>query len=136
MKNTQLEVKKSQMQITTETVRDLLKFDEFEYNCILFELGMKFIESIYKIDSPEYIHHSRSKMYWSWYRMQFDQCAAFYLNNAAALAHVQNMKQSILIRLFMNDMTFFACKSRSILMAFENYLNADKRYGKRSGKRV
>lgn len=136
MNTTQLKVKASSMRITSETVRDLLSFSEFDYNNTLFESGMQLLVEIYGLDTDQYLLHSRNKMFWSWYRIQFDHCAASYLSRASNLKHVRNMRPHILVSLFHNDMTFFCVKSRAIKTAFENYLNAYKRYGTRSGKGV
>lgn len=136
MNTTQLKVKASSMRITTETVRDLLSFSEFEYNNVLFESGLNLLIEIYGLDTKEYVIHSRNKMFWSWYRIQFDHCAASYLSRANNLKQVRNMRPQILVGLFYNDMNFFCVKSKFIKTSFENYLNAYKRYGKRSGKGV
>lgn len=134
MKTTQLNKKSAAMRVTSETVRDFLSFDELQYNTILFECGMAFLVEVYGIDTPQYIQHSRTKMFWSWYRMQFEHCSASYLSRASNLTRVQNMKPFILVSLFNNDITFFCVKSKFIKTSFKNYLNAYKRYGKRSGK--
>lgn len=134
MKYTQLQQKANSMKITSETVRDHLKFEEIEYNTILFNLGVQFLEKMFGADTDEYRVHSRSKLFWSWYRIQFDQCASSYLRHTAVLSHVQNMRVEILMKLFINDMTFFCLDSNGIQKAFKNYEDAFTRYRERSRK--
>jgi len=131
MNTTQLEKKATAVKVTSETVREFLAFDELEYNTILFESGMRFIERIYPLDSKEYILHSRNKVFWSWFRLCYDQSAASYLSRASNLKHVTNMRNGILISLFHKDMNLFCVNSNAIKESFKNYLKVHKRYGTR-----
>lgn len=134
MKKTQLAFVSGEMILTKETVKSKLNLTELEYNTILFEMGMTFIERVYPKSTDEYLLHSRNKMFWNWYQLQFHASAKSFLSRAACLRKVSNMKPQILVALFQNDMNFFCVHSMHIQKSFESYLNAYKRYGTRSCK--
>ncbi len=134
MKTTQLKLKNGEMILNKETVKHVLCFDEVEYGSILLEKGCEFLARVYGWYSPEYIRHSRSKLFWNWYRLQFDEVAKSYLRRLSTFRG--RVPRSILAAMFMNDIAFFCVKSNAVKKSFENYLYVEKRYGKRSGKAV
>jgi len=134
MKKTQLSHVSGEMILVKETIKAKLNLSELEYNTMLFDMGMIFIERVYPKGSDEYVLHSRNKLFWNWYVLQYHVSAKSFLSRAATLRHVSNMNIKVLNGLFQNDMGFFCVHSIHIQKAFDSYLNAYKRYGTRSCK--
>lgn len=134
MKKTQISHISDEMILTKETIKTKLELSDFDYNAKFFYSAMTFLERIFPQGTEEYEIHSRSKLFWNWYALQYHASAQSFLSRAATLRHISNMNIKILNGLFQNDMAFFCIHSIHISRAFENYLNVYQKYGTKHHK--
>lgn len=110
-----------------ETVKNLFGLSELEYNTHLFESGMSFLEMMFPAGThfeQFQILHSRTKLFWTWFQIQYETADKAYLTMRKSLTvsvpqpRLENYNQRV-IKLINEDTRFQD--------SFNNYLNALKR---------
>lgn len=113
--------------VNKEAIMRLFDLSELEYNTRLFNCGIDFLEVLFPSGTSFeefYYMHSRSKLFWSWFRRQYEIADQAYLRSR--LNYMTEPKVTSY------DQLVQALLTRDIRFqnSFNNYLNALKNHEK------
>lgn len=122
-KTTHLATMRVKMQEDQQKISEQLDLSSLSRNTFLWECGMNFLATIYPENHPRFIEHSRSKLFWKWYQLQFANVENWFCRK---MLKTKNVPLSISATMYYNDMTLFCIESNAIQESFKNYLKAYK----------
>lgn len=117
---TQIQKVRTEMKKNRALINEKINRTESDTFWLIIDSGQSFLAKVYGYQTAPYIKHSRSKAFWSWYRLQWYGVEKSFVHHIKK--HSSRVPESMIRNQYHHFLNFFCLESNRIDEAFKNYL--------------